>query len=89
MFAAASVVLICATVPVSMTLAVPLPATAAPPAEATVSEPCATESIVVIALTPASVSLTDSPAIASAVLAPTACVPGTVLTGAALTVSMA
>jgi len=89
LFAAASVVLIAATVPVSVTDAVPLPATAAPPAEATVSEPCATESIVVIALAPASESLTDRPAIASAVLAPTACVPGTVFIGASLTVSMA
>ena len=84
MFAAASVVLICVTVPMSVTTAVPLPATAAPPAEATVSVPWATERIVVIALVPASASLTASPAIASIVLASSVWEPGTVLTGASL-----
>ena len=76
--------LICAKVPVSVTDAVPLPVTAAPPADATVSVPWATASVVVIVPGPASTSATDRPAIAVGTFAPICCVPGTVLTGAAL-----
>jgi hypothetical protein len=85
LFAALSVVLICASVPVSATVPVPLPATAAPPADATVSVPCSTASVAVIVPAPASTSAIDSPAIAAGVFASTSCDPGTPLTGASFT----
>ena len=80
-----SVVLTCARVPVSTTVAEPLPDTAAPPADATVNVPCATPSVTEIDSEAASTSLTDRPAIDRFVPVIAVLAPGTVLTGASLT----
>ena len=73
--------LICAAVPVMVTLAVPLPVTPAP--AVTLRVPLDTLSVVVSALL--SMSATETPAIGRAVSSATLCAPGTVLTGASFT----
>jgi hypothetical protein len=75
--------LICAALPLSVTVAVPLPLMVAPPPVATVSVPFATLIVVPSALL--STSDTDTPAIVKVVSSLTLCAPGTVLTGASFT----
>ena len=73
--------LICAAVPVMVTLAVPLPVTPAP--AITLSVPLDTLSVVVSALL--SMSATETPAIGRMVSSATLCAAGTVLIGASFT----
>ena len=78
------VALICAAVPVSVTLAVPLPAMMAEP-PVTASMPWATARVTVMLPLAASVSATLRPVITLAVSSAVVCATGTVLTGASLT----
>ena len=78
------VALICATVPVRVTLAVPLPAMVAEP-PVTTSVPCPTASVTVMLPLAASMSATLRPVMTLEVSSAVVCAPGTVLTGASLT----
>ena len=73
--------LICAAVPVMVTLALPLPVTPAP--AVTLSDAAEHRQRGVSALL--SMSATETPAIGSIVSSATLCAPGTVLTGASFT----
>ena len=78
------VALICAAVPVRVTLAVPLPAmVAVPPTTAKV--PCPTLRVTVMLAVPASTSAMLKPVMTFAVSSLVLCEAGTVLTGASLT----
>ena len=82
---ALNVALICARVPVRVTLAVPLPAMVAVP-PVTASVPWATLRLTVMLPVPASTSATLKPVMTLAVSSAVVwVVPGTVLTGASLT----
>ncbi len=84
MTVAANVALICATVPVSVTVLVPLLVMVAVP-PATVSVPWVTLSVTVSEPLCASTSAMLNPAIALLVSSLVVCAPGTVMVGASLT----
>ena len=85
-FAAASVELMAASVPVSVTVAVPLPAIVAVP-PTTFKMPFVTERVTVMLPEPASESATLRPVMALLTSSLVLCAPGTVFTGALFTFS--
>ena len=84
----ASAALICACVPVTVTVVVPLPPTVAPPALLAFKTPLVTVSVALVRLLSASATLMVEPPVkASVPSSATVCVPapGTVLTGGSFT----